>query len=92
MKVKISGCINACGHTTWAHRNLGVDRKGDKTPTLGERDGPIAKSSVPFPGDPVAAVDTLMRTYIDIRETGKETWTVSSRQDRAVRERLYAAD
>ena len=101
LKVKISGCINACGHHHVGHIGiLGVDRKGEEyyqislggsaneTASIGKIIGPA------FSGETVVeAVDTLIRTYIDIRETGERFLDTYRRVGIApFKERLYAAD
>ncbi|MBS0549926.1 MAG: nitrite/sulfite reductase [Proteobacteria bacterium] len=80
LKVKISGCINACGHHHVGHIGiLGVDKNGvelyqislggdvdfGKT-ALGDIIGPaVAADRI------VEAVDALVRTYLDRREEGE---------------------
>ena len=75
LKLKISGCINACGHHHVGHIGiLGLDKRGeeyyqitlggsaDEAPSLGKIIGPA------FPYDKVVdAIETLTETYIDIR-------------------------
>ncbi len=79
LKLKISGCINACGHHHVGHIGiLGVDRKGEEyyqitlggsgaeDASLGEIVGPA------FPYDKVVdAVETLVDAYLDIRADGE---------------------
>ncbi len=74
LKIKISGCINACGHHHVGHIGiLGVDKKGEEfyqitlggdateTASLGAIIGPA------FSGDEVAdAVETLVGRYLEI--------------------------
>ena len=75
LKLKISGCINACGHHHVGHIGiLGVDKRGeeyyqitlggsaDETPSLGKILGP----AVPY-DKVVDAIETLTDTYLDIR-------------------------
>jgi len=75
MKIKISGCINACGHHHVGHIGiLGIDKRGqefyqitlggsaDDTPSIGSIIGPA------FAADRVAdAVETLIVTYLALR-------------------------
>ena len=82
LKIKISGCINACGHHHIGHIGiLGLDRAGvenyqitlggdhTETLTLGERAGPgFAYDQV------VPALERLLRTYIDLRTDRNETF------------------
>ncbi len=79
LKVKISGCINACGHHHLGNIGiLGVDKKGeefyqislggsgDKDATLAEILGPAVHfSKVPD------AVETLVDTYLSQRKDGE---------------------
>ena len=75
LKLKISGCINACGHHHVGHIGiLGVDKRGeeyyqitlggsaDETPSIGKIIGP----AVPY-DEVVDAIETLTDTYLDIR-------------------------
>jgi sulfite reductase (NADPH) hemoprotein beta-component len=79
LKIKISGCINACGHHHVAHIGiLGVDKKGEEFYQLslggsGAEDASIGKILGPaLPADKVAgAIDTLVEAYLGIR-TGEE--------------------
>jgi sulfite reductase (NADPH) hemoprotein beta-component len=75
LKIKISGCINACGHHHVAHIGiLGVDKKGEEFYQLslggsGAEDASIGKILGPaLPADKVAgAIDTLVEAYLGIR-------------------------
>jgi len=79
LKLKISGCINACGHHHVGHIGiLGVDKKGVEhyQITLGgsaDQDAALGTIVGPgFSGDEVTdAVETIVETYLDIRETGE---------------------
>ncbi len=76
LKIKISGCINACGHHHVAHIGiLGVDKKGEEFYQLslggsGAEDATIGKILGPaLPADKVApAIDTLVDTYLAARQ------------------------
>ncbi|PVM86418.1 nitrite/sulfite reductase [Caulobacter endophyticus] len=76
LKIKISGCINACGHHHVAHIGiLGVDKKGEEFYQLslggsGAEDASIGKILGPaLPADKVApAIDTLVDTYLAARQ------------------------
>ncbi|MEZ5779941.1 MAG: nitrite/sulfite reductase [Paracoccaceae bacterium] len=82
LKIKISGCINACGHHHVGHIGiLGLDRAGvenyqitlggDHTEnlTIGERAGPgFAYDEI------VPAIERLLRAYLDLREDASETF------------------
>jgi sulfite reductase (NADPH) hemoprotein beta-component len=79
LKIKISGCINACGHHHVAHIGiLGVDKKGEEFYQLslggsGAEDASIGKILGPgLSADKVApAIDALVEAYLHIR-TGEE--------------------
>ena len=80
MKIRISGCINACGHHHLGHVGiLGLDRAGvenyqitlggdgSEIPAIGERAG------AGFPAEEVVpAIDRLLRAYLDLRESAGE--------------------
>ena len=80
IKLKMSGCMNGCGHHSVGHIGiLGVDKKGqewyqitlggssENDATLGDRTGPS------FDREDVAeAVETIIRTYLDVREGEEE--------------------
>ncbi len=82
LKIKISGCINACGHHHVGHIGiLGLDRAGvenyqitlggdaTETAAIGERIGPgFAYDEV------VPAVERILRTYLEKRESAQETF------------------
>lgn len=79
LKIKISGCINACGHHHVAHIGiLGVDKKGEEFYQLslggsGAEDASIGKILGPaLPADKVAtAVDQLVGAYLNVRADGE---------------------
>lgn len=79
LKIKISGCINACGHHHVAHIGiLGVDKKGEEFYQLslggsGAEDASIGKILGPaLPADKVAtAVDQLVGAYLAVRADGE---------------------
>ncbi|MEL6215329.1 MAG: nitrite/sulfite reductase, partial [Pseudomonadota bacterium] len=88
MKIKISGCINACGHHHVAHIGiLGLDRRGvenyqitlggDHTETLslGERAGPGFDAE-----DVVPALQRLIDAYLTLRTGPKETFLMACRR------------
>ncbi|EKE45084.1 hypothetical protein OCGS_0779 [Oceaniovalibus guishaninsula JLT2003] len=82
LKIKISGCINACGHHHVGHIGiLGLDRAGvetyqitlggdgTETMALGDRTGPgFAYDEV------VPAVERLILAYLELRRTRDETF------------------
>jgi sulfite reductase (NADPH) hemoprotein beta-component len=75
LKLKISGCINACGHHHVGHIGiLGVDRQGEEfyQITLGGAEGAdcaIGEQVGPgFAADKITdAVETLIETYLKLR-------------------------
>ena len=100
MKIKISGCINACGHHHAGHIGiLGLDKKGveyyqitlggsgDENAAVGEILGPgFAAEDVP------GAIDTLVNRYIQLRHGADETFleVVNRAGLEPFREALYA--
>jgi sulfite reductase (NADPH) hemoprotein beta-component len=79
LKIKISGCINACGHHHVGHIGiLGLDRKGEETYQItlgGSGDERASLGDLTGPGfsteDVVDAVETVVDTYLGIR-SGKD--------------------
>tara|TARA_B100000953_G_scaffold141269_1_gene116968 strand:+ start:57 stop:1691 length:1635 start_codon:yes stop_codon:yes gene_type:complete len=79
LKLKISGCINACGHHHAGHIGiLGVDRKGVENYQLlfggsGAEDVSLAKITGPgFTEDGVVdAIETATNLYLERREEGE---------------------
>ena len=79
LKIKISGCINACGHHHVGHIGiLGVDKKGEEFYQLtlggsGAEDAAVGQMLGPaLPYDKVAdAVDTLVDVYLRERAPGE---------------------
>ncbi|HEX2801451.1 MAG TPA: nitrite/sulfite reductase [Phenylobacterium sp.] len=79
LKIKISGCINACGHHHVGHIGiLGVDKKGEEFYQLtlggsGAEDAAVGQALGPaLPYDRVAgAVDTLVDVYLRERRDGE---------------------
>ena len=88
LKIKISGCINACGHHHVGHIGiLGLDKAGKEnyqitlggdgteTATIGERTGPGFDAE-----DLVPAIETIIETYLDLREDATETFLQAYRR------------
>ncbi|MBJ6121897.1 nitrite/sulfite reductase [Sphingomonas mollis] len=79
LKLKISGCINACGHHHAGHIGiLGVDKKGTENYQLsfggsGAEDVSLAKITGPgFDEDGVVeAIERATDTYVALREEGE---------------------
>ena len=79
LKIKISGCINACGHHHLGHIGiLGVDRKGEEYYQIslggsGAEDASLAQTLGPgLPAGKVPdAVEAIVDTYLRDREHGE---------------------
>lgn len=82
LKIKISGCINACGHHHVGHIGiLGLDRAGvenyqitlggdgTETMVIGERTGPGFTAE-----DLIPAIERIIDTYLDLRESQDQTF------------------
>ena len=99
LKIKISGCINACGHHHVGHIGiLGVDKKGtefyqislggsaDEHASLGDITGRA------FTEDTIVdAIETLVETYVDLRDADERFIDTYRRVGLTpFKERLYA--
>ncbi|MEO6389296.1 MAG: nitrite/sulfite reductase [Croceibacterium sp.] len=79
LKIKISGCINACGHHHAGNIGiLGVDRKGSESYQLllgGSGDEETSQAKIAGPGfDEAGIIDAIERAvdhYRDVREPGE---------------------
>ncbi len=100
LRLNISGCINACGHHHVGHIGiLGLDKKGSENYqiTLGGRadnKAAIGKIIGPaFSADQIVdAVETVLRTYLDLRQSGETFIDAYARMGREpFKERLYAS-
>ena len=100
IKLKISGCINACGHHHVGNIGiLGLDKKGEEyyQITLGgnaDENAAIGKIVGPaFPYDEVVdAVETIVDTYLDVRQNGEKFSETFARVGiTPFKEKLYAA-
>jgi sulfite reductase (NADPH) hemoprotein beta-component len=88
IKIKISGCMNACGHHHVGHIGiLGVDKKGEEwyQITLGgsaEGDASIGKIIGPsIEKDKVAStISTVLETYLAHRENTEESFLAAVRR------------
>jgi sulfite reductase (NADPH) hemoprotein beta-component len=100
LKVKISGCINACGHHHVGHIGiLGVDKKGEEFYQLtigGSADENASLGEIVGKGfaydEVVDAVETLVEAYLENRQDGEaflETYRRLGAEP--FREKLYAA-
>ncbi|WP_066706501.1 nitrite/sulfite reductase [Celeribacter ethanolicus] len=88
LRIKISGCINACGHHHVGHIGiLGLDRAGvenyqitlggDGTEdmVIGERTGPgFAYDEI------IPAIERILATYLELREAPEETFLEAYRR------------
>ena len=88
LKIKISGCINACGHHHVGHIGiLGLDRAGvenyqitlggdhTETAAVGERAGPGFNAAKIVP-----AIERLVLGYMDLRQAPDETFLEAYRR------------
>ncbi|MBW2419638.1 MAG: nitrite/sulfite reductase [Deltaproteobacteria bacterium] len=101
LQIKMSGCINACGHHHVGHIGiLGADRKGEELyqVTLGgsaDEQASIGKIiGRGFSSDEIVeALETVIDTYIEIREEGERFLDTYRRVGQApFKEKLYGAD
>ena len=88
LKIKISGCINACGHHHVGHIGiLGLDRAGvenyqitlggdgTETAVIGEKTGPgFAYDEI------VPAIERIVRAYLTVRQSPEETFLETFRR------------
>ena len=88
LKIKISGCINACGHHHVGHIGiLGLDRAGvenyqitlggdgTQTTVIGDRTGPgFAYDEI------IPAIERLIAAYLDLRTDKAETFLATYRR------------
>jgi sulfite reductase (NADPH) hemoprotein beta-component len=80
LKIKISGCINACGHHHVGHIGiLGVEKRGEEHYQLllggsGAEDAALAAITGPGfgPDGIVDAVEKVVDTYLDLRSSAQE--------------------
>jgi sulfite reductase (NADPH) hemoprotein beta-component len=99
LRIKISGCINACGHHHVGHIGiLGVDRQGEEFYQItlgGSADETCAIGAIAgrgFSADEIVdAVDTVVRTYLRLRAAPGETFLATYRRlgDAPFRDALY---
>ncbi|MEO0917407.1 MAG: nitrite/sulfite reductase, partial [Pseudomonadota bacterium] len=88
LKIKISGCINACGHHHVGHIGiLGLDRAGvenyqitlggdhTENAALGQRTGPGFSAN-----DIIPAIERLIGAYLDIRDDRDEAFIETYRR------------
>ncbi len=88
LKIKISGCINACGHHHVGHIGiLGLDRAGvenyqvtlggdgTQDAAIGEKTGPGFSAEEILP-----AIERIVLAYLDLRESSEETFLETYRR------------
>ncbi|MBC2884246.1 nitrite/sulfite reductase [Ochrobactrum sp. CM-21-5] len=88
LKIKISGCINACGHHHVGHIGiLGVEKKGEELYQItlgGSADEHSAIGEITGRGfsseEVVDAIETIVDTYLDLRESSEETFLEAYRR------------
>ncbi|MBX9588275.1 MAG: nitrite/sulfite reductase [Hyphomonadaceae bacterium] len=101
LKIKISGCINACGHHHVGHIGiLGVEKRGEEHYQLllggsGAEDAALALIAGPGfgPDGIVDAVETIVDTYLKLRRSPDEPFLAAYGRLGAApfKEALYAA-
>ncbi|EJW10786.1 Sulfite reductase [NADPH] hemoprotein beta-component [Rhodovulum sp. PH10] len=101
LKIKISGCINACGHHHVGHIGiLGLERNGEEFYQItlgGSGDESCAIGEIVGKGfssaEIVDAVETVIDTYLGLRNAPQETFLTAYRRvgEAPFREALYAA-
>ena len=88
LKIKISGCINACGHHHVGHIGiLGLDRAGVENYQItlggdGTEDAAIGDKTGPgFAHDEIVpAIERILRTYLALRHGREETFLMAFRR------------
>jgi sulfite reductase (NADPH) hemoprotein beta-component len=100
LKIKISGCINACGHHHVGHIGiLGVEKRGEEHYQLllggsGAEDAALAAISGPGfdPDGIVDAVEKVLDTYLELRSGPDEPFLAAYARlgDAPFKEALYA--
>jgi sulfite reductase (NADPH) hemoprotein beta-component len=101
LKIKISGCINACGHHHVGHIGiLGVEKRGEEHYQLllggsGAEDAALAEISGPGfgPDGIVDAVEKVVDRYLQLRTGPEEPFLAAYNRlgDAPFKEALYAA-
>ena len=100
LKIKISGCINACGHHHVGHIGiLGVEKRGEEHYQLllggsGAEDAALAQISGPGfgPDGIVDAVEKVVERYLELRTSPNEPFLAAYNRlgDAPFKEALYA--
>lgn len=99
LKIKISGCINACGHHHVGHIGiLGVEKKGEEYYQItlgGSADENTSVGEIIGRGfsydEVVDAIEKVVDTYVGLRETPQEDFLAAYRRvgDQPFKEALY---
>ncbi|WP_186397022.1 nitrite/sulfite reductase [Stappia sp. TSB10GB4] len=99
LKIKISGCINACGHHHVGHIGiLGVEKKGEEYYQItlgGSADENTSIGEIIGRGfsydEVVDAIEKVVDTYVGLRETPQEDFLAAYRRvgDQPFKEALY---
>lgn len=99
LKLKMSGCINACGHHHVGHIGiLGVNKRGVELYQItlgGSADNEASIGKIIGPGfdqdEIIPALDNLLNTFVELREEGEEFLATYRRVGMApFKEKLYA--
>ena len=88
LKIKISGCINACGHHHVGHIGiLGLERSGEETYQItlgGSADERASIGQITGPGfsseDIVEAIEVIVDAYLRLRASPDETFLEAYRR------------
>ena len=88
LKIKISGCINACGHHHVGHIGiLGLERKGVETYQItlgGSADETCSLGSLTGPGfssdEVVDAIERIVNRYLSVRQSADEDFITAFRR------------
>lgn len=100
LKIKISGCINACGHHHAGHIGiLGLEKRGEEFYQItlggnGDKDAAIGEILGPgFSRDGIVdAIETVVDTYVDLRQPDESFLEAYSRTGPTpFKEALYGA-
>ena len=101
LKLKISGCINACGHHHVGHIGiLGLDKQGQEFYQItlgGSADGNAAIGKIIGPGfsaeEVPDAIERIVEAYLELRRDARAPFIDVYRRsgERPFKEKLYAA-
>ena len=101
LKIKISGCINACGHHHVGHIGiLGLDKQGEEFYQItlgGSADSNAAIGKIVGPGFSAEqvpdAIERIVQAYLELRSNDDEPFIEVYRRagEQPFKEKLYAA-